>query len=95
MYQILFSNNARNFIKKSIPLLKKAFQEAIYKISKNPTKSSEALKENLVGYFSYHLKFNSVSYRIFFEIQENAKTIIILEIDTRENFYRNLKKKGY
>lgn len=89
MYQILFSNNAKSFIKKSIPGLRRLLQESIAKIQNNPIESSEALK----GYYAYHLKFNSVAYRIFFEIQESAKTIVILEIDTRENFYSTLKKK--
>lgn len=93
MYQIFFSNNAKSFIKKSIPGLRRLLQESIAKIQNNPMESSEALIGNLKGYYAYHLKFNSVAYRIFFEIQESAKTIVILEIDTRENFYSTLKKK--
>lgn len=95
MYQILFSTSAKSFIKKSIPPLKKAIQESIDKILKDPIKSSQALIGDLNGYYAYHLKFNNTAYRIFFNIQEDTRTIVILEIDTRENFYRNIKNKGY
>ncbi len=93
MYQILFSNNAKSFIKKSIPALKKLLQESIDKIKNSPIEVLEALTGNLKGYYAYHLKFNSVAYRIFFEIQESAQTIVVLEIDTRENFYIIAKRK--
>ena len=93
MYQIEISNNAKNFTKKSIPALKKLLQESLEKIKTNPVESSEALIQNLKGYYAYHLKFNSVAYRIFFLIKEESKTILILEIDTRENFYIITKRK--
>ena len=59
-------------------------------LAANP-RSGKMLHGPLRGYFSYDFWSEAVSYRIAYEFTRND--IVILMIDTRDNFYKKLSRR--
>jgi mRNA-degrading endonuclease RelE of RelBE toxin-antitoxin system len=55
--------------------------------------SGERLKGDLTAVYSYHLKVAGVEYRIAYQIKEQEIVVVVLQIGTHENFYKELKKR--
>ncbi|CAN2042007.1 mRNA interferase RelE/StbE [Candidatus Magnetomoraceae bacterium gMMP-15] len=80
-------------LKKLSPNLRKAIiTEHIPAILSNP-KKGELLAGDLGGIFSYHLKFIRQEYRIAYVADEDTKTVFVLMIGKRGEFYRLLKRR--
>jgi mRNA-degrading endonuclease RelE of RelBE toxin-antitoxin system len=75
------------------PLIKELFDIHIDKILASPYSTGEALHGSLKGILSYHFSKNKVAYRIGFAVKEEVKTVYILMIGKRENFYEILKRR--
>lgn len=93
MYEVEFHNKAKKFIKKEKNIqFKKLIEEKISEICKTPS-SFEPLLGDLLGIYCLHFDYNYIEYRIAYIFEENNNQVIILKIDKRENFYKELKKE--
>ncbi len=80
-------------LKKLSPNLREAIMtEHIPAILSNPEKG-ELLAGDLGGIFSYHLKFVRQEYRIAYVTEEGTKTVFVLMIGKRGEFYKLLKRR--
>ncbi len=69
------------------PVLRELFDTHINIILDDPHEAGEALHGSLEGIATYHFRLNKVEYRIAFAVKEESKTVYILMIGKRENFY--------
>ena len=80
-------------MKKLSPNLREAVRaEHIPAILLNPEKG-KPLSGDLGGIFSYHLKFVRQEYRIAYVPEESTKTVFVLMIGKRGEFYKFLKRR--
>ena len=75
------------------PVVRELFDTHIDKILIDPHHAGEALSGDLEGVSTYHFRLNKFEYRIAFAINEEAKTVYVLMIGKRENFYDILKRR--
>jgi addiction module RelE/StbE family toxin len=64
----------------------------IQQILKSPF-AFDSLFGDLSGIYSYHFRKNRVEYRISYMIDDTSKTVFVLMIGTRENFYNILRRR--
>ena len=91
-YEVIFDKKASKYIKNLEEDKKEIFKNEIENLSDNPYQNSQ-LKGILKGVYSHHIKITNIEYRIAYEIFKSTKRIAILYISTRENFYKELKRK--
>jgi addiction module RelE/StbE family toxin len=92
-YEDKYHPKVKKDLKKLDPNLREAIKtEHIPAILLNPEKG-EPLTGDLGGISSYHLKFIGQGYRIAYIVDENAKTIFVLMIGKRGEFYKLLKRR--
>jgi mRNA-degrading endonuclease RelE of RelBE toxin-antitoxin system len=75
------------------PVVRELFDTHVDKILQDPRQAGEALRGSFEGISSYHFRLNKVEYRIAFAVKEEAKTVYILMIGKRENFYEILRRR--
>lgn len=73
--------------------VREIFYTHIDKILHDPHQTGEPLHGSLEGISSYHFRRNKVEYRIAFAVEEDSKTVYILMVDKRENFYEILRRR--
>jgi mRNA-degrading endonuclease RelE of RelBE toxin-antitoxin system len=93
MNRVIFYPRAEKFLKKlKEKPLKLKFKQAIEKIRENPYIGT-AKKGDLSGVFGYDVFYNKTNYEIAYTIDSDGEiVVVIIMIDTRENFYEELKK---
>jgi mRNA-degrading endonuclease RelE of RelBE toxin-antitoxin system len=93
MYRDEYHPQVKKDLKKLSPNLREAVRtEHIPTILLEP-ENGELLTGDLSGIFSYHLKFVRQEYRIAYVADEDAKTVFVLMIGKRGEFYRLLKRR--
>jgi mRNA-degrading endonuclease RelE of RelBE toxin-antitoxin system len=75
------------------PVLRELFDTHINTILDDPYEVGEALHGSLEGISTYHFRLNRVEYRIAFAVKEESKTVYILMVAKRENFYEILRRR--
>ncbi len=71
------------------PLIKK-LQEVICCIKENPDIGGK-LQGDLNDYYSYHLKFGGIEYRLGYRLYDDV--VYFLMFKTRENYYEMLRRR--
>ena len=66
--------------------------DTIHKLAVNPTKG-KPLKGALKKYRSFRCRFSGTEYRIIYRVDMGGDLITIVLIGTRENIYKELKKR--
>lgn len=93
MYRDEYHPQVKKDLKKLSPNLREAVRtEHIPAILSEPEKG-ELLTGDLGGISSYHLKFVRQEYRIAYVADEDTKTVFVLMIGKRGEFYRLLKRR--
>lgn len=93
MYKDEYHPQVKKDLKKLTPAFREAVRtEHIPSILSNPEKG-QLLIGDLSGIYSYHLKFARQEYRIAYVVDENAKTVFVLMIAKRGEFYTLLKRR--
>lgn len=77
-------------IKKKMPKLYNMILERIKNLKKYPLEG-EALSGDLAGYRKLKVKFQNDNYRIVYQVIDNEVIILIIKINNRKDFYRDLK----
>jgi len=78
-------------IKKKIPKLYNIILETIKKLRTFPL-TGEELSGDLAGYRKLKIKFQNDNYRVVYQVIDNEVVILIIKINNRKDFYRDLKK---
>lgn len=63
------------------------------KIAENPYSQGSRLKGNFSGFWKYVFRCNGIAYRVAYEIKSTELIIAVIMIGTRENFYKELKRR--
>ncbi|OGG21256.1 hypothetical protein A3D03_02695 [Candidatus Gottesmanbacteria bacterium RIFCSPHIGHO2_02_FULL_40_13] len=94
MYQVYISKSAAKAGKKQGKAFVIKIGTILTQLSKNPIPGQA---ERLSGEFnflhSYHFTYNGTAFRLCYKVDEEAKTITVVLIGPRENFYKILKQK--
>ncbi len=94
MYQIFITRSAEKDIKKRGGNLRKEIKGLTDKLTKDPHPSqAKRLTGELNFIFSYHFTFSGSAFRLAYTVDEKKKTITIVMIAPRENFYKILQRK--
>ena len=67
--------------------------EKIFLRLSNDPYLGERLQGELSKYFAYHFKVKQTEYRIIYEFIGNEVVVYIIMIGSRENLYKNLKRR--
>jgi mRNA interferase RelE/StbE len=93
MFEIRFTRAAERYLKKVQEKgLKKAFQDALKEIGKDPYIGN--LKTgDLAGVFGYDIYYSKTNYEIAYKIYEkDLQMVVVILAGTRENFYDELMR---
>ena len=77
-------------IKKKMPKLYNIILETIKNLKKYPLEGEE-LSGDLTGYRKLKIKFQNDNYRIVYQVIDNEVIILIIKVNNRKDFYRDLK----
>ncbi|MCR6546987.1 type II toxin-antitoxin system RelE/ParE family toxin [Dehalobacterium formicoaceticum] len=94
MLPVIYTPVAEKYFKKLKDNgLKRAFQEAITSIRKNPY-VGQAKTGDLNGLFSMDIYYNRTNYELAYRVSalENGDIVVIIMAGTREIFYKELKR---
>lgn len=91
-YSKLYHNAFAKDIKKFDKALKLKVADCIEKIALEPT-IGQKLTAELSDVYSYHFSYNKSEYRIAYMIKEDEVLIYFISVGSRENFYRQLKRR--
>lgn len=93
MHNIRFTGAAEKYLKKVKEKgLKKAFQEALIKISTNPY-IGKLKTGDLAGVYCHDIHYSNINYELAYRIyEENGEIVVVILAGTRENFYDELKR---
>lgn len=91
MTRVYFSRPAEKDIKHLPETVQKYVREEQVKLLKSGLFVGKPLHGPLRGYFSFDFYVSGVSYRIAYEIIKGD--VVILMIDTRDNFYQKFSRR--
>lgn len=74
-------------------VVRELFDTHINTILDDPYHSGQVLHGSLEGISTYHFRLNRVEYRVAFAVKETSKTVYIVMIGKRENFYDILQRR--
>jgi mRNA interferase RelE/StbE len=83
MYEIIFRNPAKRFLKKIDKNSQKKVLEKIQKLKNNP-RIGKPLTGNLKGFW----RLRQDNYRIVYRIKDQELIVYIMNIGSRENIYK-------
>lgn len=94
MYQVFLTKQVSKESKKRGHKFKNELATILQKLSANPfPHSAERLSGELNFIYSYHFNFSGSAYRLAYLVNEKEKTITLVMVGPRENFYKTLKQK--
>lgn len=94
MYNVFLTKQAAKECKKRGQKFKKEIAEILLKLKINPHPSqSEQLSGELNFIRSYHFSFSGTACRLAYLVDEKEKTLTVIMVGPRENFYKILKQK--
>jgi mRNA-degrading endonuclease RelE of RelBE toxin-antitoxin system len=90
-YVVQITPAAHKMLKKLPPQIRKQIVEEAQKLHDQPYLGQQ-LRGEFQQFYSLHIKFNNVQYRVGYEIHESLQEILIRAVGVRENFYRKLEE---
>lgn len=87
MYQAIVAQYAVRLLKRFIPRVRKILITEFENIAKNPHSAPQLTGKNSF-LRSWHTHIEGVPYRIIFQINESAKTVIIRLFGKRDDIYK-------
>ena len=94
VYQVYLSKSAAKTVKKQVKAFDIKIGTILKQLSKTPIPGqAERLSGEFNFLYSYHFTNNGTAFRLCYQVSEEAKTITVVLIGPRENFYKILKQK--
>lgn len=94
MYSIFLTKQVARESKKRGQKFKKEIAGILLILKSNPHPfRSEQLSGELSFIRSYHFSFSGTAYRLAYLVDEKGKTLTVVLVGPRENFYKILKQK--
>ncbi len=94
MFTIQLTSQTQKDIKRLSPEVQKYIFDKIFPLLKtNPKFMAQRLKGELSYLWKYRFSFKSVAYRIVYEIREKELIVLVFAVGTRENFYKDLRRR--
>ena len=90
-YAVQITPSAHKMLKKLPPQIRKHIVEEAQKLQDQPFLGQQ-LHGDFQQFYSLHIKFNNVQYRVGYEIHESSQEVLIRAVGVRENFYRRLEE---
>jgi mRNA-degrading endonuclease RelE of RelBE toxin-antitoxin system len=91
MYTVNFTPAAARIFKKLDKHIKSEILKQIEQLGKEPM-AGKPLEGKFHRYRSLHFGYKGVAYRIAYAVNTEAKVVLILLADKRENFYKRLEE---
>ena len=91
MYKAIIAQYAVRLLKKFVPRIKNLIIAEFGNIAKNPYSAAQLTGKNSF-LRSWHVYIEGVPYRILFQIDESAKTVIIRLFGKRDDIYKIIDK---
>lgn len=94
MFQVFLTKQVVKEDKKRGEKFKKEVIDTLQKLKVNPfPPQSQRLSGELRFVYSYHFNFSGTAFRLAYQVDEKEKTITVLMVGPRENFYQILKQR--
>lgn len=94
-YVVQVTRTASKALKKFDRPLAIALANAMATLSQRPKQVGERLSQPLIPLYSYHVTYKGKEFRLAYEVDDLAQTVVILLVGSHENFYRRLKQVFY
>lgn len=92
MFKVFYNSGFERDIKKLDKKTILVIKDEIEKIAKSPY-DGQFLHGEFRKYRKCKVKYKNVSYRIFYQIYSKDRKINLILVNTRENIYKELKKR--
>lgn len=94
MYNIFITKEAVKQCKKQGKVFKKEVSKILLSLKANPNPpQTEKLTGELKYIYSYHFSFGGTAFRLCYLVNTPEKTLTVIMVGPRENFYKILKQK--
>lgn len=94
MYNVYITKEAVKQCKKQGKALKKEVSKILIQLGENPIPpQTEKLTGELKFVYSYHFNYAGTAFRLCYLINNQEKTLTVIAVGPRENFYKILKQK--
>ncbi len=92
MFKVFYTSGFEKDIKKLDRKTILKIKPIIAKIAQSPY-DGQFLRGKFKNYRKWKIKFKNISYRIFYRIYPKDKKILLILVGTRENIYKELRKR--
>ena len=94
MYNVYITKEAVKQCKKQGKAFKIEVSKILVQLGENPIlPQTEKLTGELKYIYSYHFNYTGTAFRLCYLINEKEKTLTVIMVGPRENFYKILKQK--
>jgi len=94
MYQIFLTKQSIKECRKRGDKFKKEMAGILQKLATNPyLPQTSQLSGDLRFIYSYHFNYSGTAFRLAYTVNEREKTVTVLMLGPRKNFYQILKQK--
>jgi mRNA interferase RelE/StbE len=94
MYRILITHEAEKEIKKQGQPFKVKIEAILQELCLNPYPPQTEKLSGVLGFlYSLHFSHSGTAFRLAYQVNKTEKTITIVQIGPRENFYEKLRRK--
>lgn len=92
-YRIALSSSAEGDLKKLDKQSQRESLKALADIAEDPYQVGKRLTGVLGEFWSYHYSVVGSQFRIAYEIKDERLIVYVLQIGSRENFYKMLRRR--
>ncbi len=94
MYNVYITKEVVKQCKKQGKAFKKEVSKILVQLRESPIlPQTEKLTGELKYIYSYHFSYSGTTFRLCYLINEKEKTLTVIMVGPRENFYKILKQK--
>jgi mRNA-degrading endonuclease RelE of RelBE toxin-antitoxin system len=90
-YRLVTVPASRKALKKLPRTVRENLIQALQILCENPV-AGESLQGEYGFLWSFHYRYQTIEYRVVYEVLERQQEIVIRHAATRENFYKQLKE---
>jgi mRNA interferase RelE/StbE len=91
-YHLLLTRTAEKAQKNLDKPLRLKLKAALEGLLFAPRQQGEQLKDPLSTLLAHHVKYQGIEWRIAYQIDEEARRVVVVMIGPHENFYKSLKR---